>query len=176
MAAALCSLGQREEEIRRFILARVTPSGKIIRVVFALMLAYGAYELYGALKKPAPAPGKAPAEPPAQVSAQTAPVSRPARSETQHAPEDWGRDPFVSAHGDFAPQRSALGDASAQPGLPPLQLRAVSRLGQEASALIGRHVCRVGDVVQGHRVVSIEDDQVVLAQGKRRIVLTLPGR
>ena len=144
-----------------------------------LALAYGAYEIYGMLTKPDLTPEKGP-EQPEQTGLPSKPAPKlmePSETEEPARQETWGRDPFVdvSTSRIVALQRTT---ETTEEGPEPeeLELKAISRMGEEACALINRYVCGVGDVVEGHRVVEITDYQVVLDEGKRRMVLTLPGR
>jgi hypothetical protein len=148
-------------------------------VAFVLALAYGAYELYGALKKPDLTPKREPGQA-EQASSPSKPAPEavePFKAEKPAGQQTWGRDPFIPVSTPPRVVQQPTPEADEEGSKPEeLRLRAISRLGEEACVLINRYVCSVGDVIEGYRVAEIRDYQVVLTEGNRRIVLTLPGR
>ena len=74
----------------------------------------------------------------------------------------WGRDPFVQARPD-------LDEGSI---LDKLRLSAISVQGDSRMALINSKLVRVGDVINGLKVNSIETDWVILTSGNRTYKLT----
>lgn len=170
-------------------MAERTGSSKIIWVVFALSVTFGAYELL----KPAPTSKKVPepVEGGAMVARASSQAGKSSKSEhrfggKRRVPRDtWGRDPFVpmSMPALVVPRSSFIGGSAERPLDVPqdstasvLRLRAISRRGEETWALINGSVCKVGDIVEGQRVVKISDGRVILVKGKRRTVLRFSGR
>ncbi len=76
--------------------------------------------------------------------------------------KDWGRDPFVQARPDLDEENI----------LSKLRLSAISVQGDSRMALINSKLVRVGDVINGLKVNSIDADRVILASGNRTYQLT----
>ncbi len=72
----------------------------------------------------------------------------------------WGTDPFTR-------------DWVLSEAIKDLQLKAITQSGNKAYALINDQILETGEMIQGKRIVSIENDKVVLEQGERRFTLVL---
>jgi hypothetical protein len=72
----------------------------------------------------------------------------------------WGTDPF---NRDWV-----LGTE-----LTDLKLKAITQSGEKAYALINDQILETGEVISGRRVVSIENDKVVLEQNDKKFTLFL---
>ncbi|MDP8217326.1 MAG: hypothetical protein P9M03_01230 [Candidatus Theseobacter exili] len=45
--------------------------------------------------------------------------------------------------------------------------------GKSSSAVVNREIVRVGDIIEGKKVIAIEKDRVVLSDGKKKYILYL---
>ncbi|NQT35594.1 hypothetical protein HQ587_10425 [bacterium] len=99
---------------------------------------------------------------------ETATQKRTVTEQTKFIPKDpiplkgWGRDPFVQARPDLD-EENILGK---------LRLSAISVQGDSRMALINSKLIRVGDVINGLKVNSIETERVILTSGNRTYQLT----
>ena len=76
----------------------------------------------------------------------------------------WTRNPFL------LPQFKKNSKA---PETPPLRLSAIFQRGNDKLAIIDHEIVRVGDTVNGEKVVAIEKGRVVLSYGNGKRVLSL---
>ncbi len=80
----------------------------------------------------------------------------------------WGSDPFLRQQVVVAKRRSRK-----KVKRPTFKLKAISYRAEGSVALINDRVVKVGDVLSGYKVLKIDSRQVVLWNGKNRIVLRL---
>ena len=102
------------------------------------------------------------------VDKETATPKKTITEQTRFIPKDpiplkgWGRDTFVQARPDLDEENI----------LKKLRLSAISVQGDSRMALINSKLVRVGDVINGLKVNSIETDRVILASGNHTYQLT----
>ncbi len=105
-----------------------------------------------------PADSQAVTDQTAQSQVQTA--NRPVKRITF---EGWGRDPFTRVRYDF--DQTKLVDN--------LKLSGISLRGSNSFALINSKIVKVGDEIEGMKVVAIKEDRVILRYKGREIIVTL---
>lgn len=81
-------------------------------------------------------------------------------------PVSWGRDPFLSPLVKGVPDEKT-------PKAGALILTGIVRDEKSATAIIGDYIVKVGDIINGKRVMSIKKDEVVLREGKDKEILKL---
>lgn len=80
--------------------------------------------------------------------------------EAQDEKGKWGTDPFMR-------------DWVLSSEITDLKLKAITQSGTKAYALINDQILEVGEVISGKRIVTIEQDKVILQQGGRTFTLWL---
>jgi hypothetical protein len=115
----------------------------------------------------APAPTVVPAQPSQAPALKNDPFARPNLSSPRGAPPAAG----VPA----AP--TAAGKAPAATSWNP-ELSAVMLAGKDSMVKVGGVLVRMGEVVDGHRLVAVRESQAefISVQNKKRVVLSLSGR
>lgn len=117
---------------------------------------------------PAPAPAAAPSAPPVTAKALAPPVPLPPETATVPVPTVLPGAPSASAT-PVAPAPEVTAPAAAAPAF---ALQAVADQDGHPVAIVNGQLVRVGDLVDGARVVRIHPEEVELDQGGRRLVLT----
>jgi hypothetical protein len=118
---------------------------------------------------PGPAPVAAPAPPPSSAPAlKNDPFARPNLSSPRGAPP---------AAGVSAAPRPATAAAPASMSWNP-ELSAVMLAGKDSMVKVGGVLVRMGEVIDGHRLVAVREAQAefISVQNKKRVVLSLSGR
>lgn len=83
--------------------------------------------------------------------------------------KSWGRDPFAST------EQPKVINVKDKPVIKtrPLQLSAISYMGNNSVALINESIVKVGDKINGYVISAIEQKRVILTKDSERVVLTL---
>ncbi len=81
--------------------------------------------------------------------------------------KDWNQDPFYVAV-KTKPRKRVVRRRTVS-----FHLKAISFAGDNSIAMINSRIMKVGDVINGYRLVSIQPKRVVLQKGTEKKVLTL---
>ena len=109
---------------------------------------------------PAKEVAKTVTEPVKKTTANVIVKQRPSLAKPDTGKISWGNDPFVR---DWA--------FSGQ--ITNLKLKAITQSGNKAYALINDQILETGEVIEGKKIVSIENDKVVLEQEGKEFILLL---
>jgi|SRR5580704_2353591 hypothetical protein len=107
------------------------------------------------------------------------PAQKPSSAAGDIAPANYqpivAQNIFAQSRGAEPPKPSVAAPAKARPTGPTLELRGTTIGPRGAIALIGADVHRVGDIVDGARLVAITDSTVTLERPSGPLVLHVPS-
>ncbi len=146
-------------------MSNLTKSQKRLLILLVLVLAYAVFEIsrnwdtYMGFYK-----GK-------RVSVQkhnkNSPANQPVKIQKVEYTKGWNHDPFYVAV--KAPPRKKV----VRRRTITFHLKAISFAGDNSIAMINSRILKVGDVINGYRLVSIQPKRVVLQKGTDKKILTL---